>query len=203
MNGDRLGRTRCLRQPTGVCCAVVAIGLREGRKRVSPRFGSGKWRTSREGNRGKIEIFRVLGPILVRNPMSGSGAFLRAERARIPRFEKSKRGKFERDFFARGQKRVLEWRATQSYIAAARETGVVRARLASRATRGDHGADECRVIGESLCIPVPHTGPVGHRGHLAGVNIHPPLAVMLSASFDGSRAGLYLARARMSHSASV
>jgi hypothetical protein len=55
-----------------------------------------------EDIRGKPHNFRVSGPILVRDRTSGSGSILRAGRAQNPRFEKSKRGKFERDFVARG-----------------------------------------------------------------------------------------------------
>ncbi len=72
------------------------------RERVPPRFGGGNRRALCEEIRGKPHNCRVSGPILVRNLTSGSGSILRALRAQNPRFEKSKRGKFEREFFARG-----------------------------------------------------------------------------------------------------
>ncbi len=133
---------------------------RKGRKRVSPRFGSRKTGSNCEDIWGEHAFFRVSRRFLVRNPTSVSGGVLRAVRAQNPRFEKSKRGKFERDFFARGQKRRFEWRATQSYIAAARGNECcVRPHCEARNKEGSWGATICRANTRKL---VPKAGQAWH-----------------------------------------
>jgi hypothetical protein len=91
-----------------------------GRKRFSGRFVGCETGGGSVALRGQSRQTQETDLFHTRNPRSGCGSFLAGARAQNPRFEKSKCGKFERDFFARGRKRALEWRATQSYIAAAR-----------------------------------------------------------------------------------
>ncbi len=93
-------------QPTQVCCAVSASRLREASVFVSAPFWGVKtgpiFRTTGCAHAFRSEKHAKVGRGCAGNPTCVCGGVLRAVRAQNPRFEKSKRGKFERDFFARG-----------------------------------------------------------------------------------------------------
>ncbi len=116
----------------------------KGRFSFPHHFGGWKTRLKRRTT-GCAHAFRMEKPEKVGcgcagNPTWVCGGVLRAGRAQNPRFEKSKRGKFDCDFFAARVKNAFWNGARRGHISSgARGKGVARGRGARRATRRDSG----------------------------------------------------------------